>query len=129
MVKRLSAHWPLYSVIVLSLLLFSQVTRFQFINFDDDQYVYANSVVRNGLSLSGFSWAFSQTTSGHWQPLTWLSHMVDCSLFGVNSPGAHHFVNVLLHALNVGLLFALLAAGTEAVKGVIELAKSGGFLH
>jgi len=56
--------------------------------------VTENPVVQDGLTLAGLKWAFTTGRASNWHPLTWLSHMTDCSLFGLN-PGAHHFVNVL----------------------------------
>ena len=90
-----------------TLLVFLPVGRFNFVNFDDTDYVTENPAVKQGLSLPGVKWAFTCFYASNWHPVTWLSHMTDCSLFGLN-PGAHHFVNVLLHAANVALLFLLL---------------------
>ena len=78
-----------------------------FIDFDDDDYVTVNMAVRQGLTLKGFFWAFSTFHAGNWHPLTWLSHMLDVELFGLN-PIGHHATNLLLHALNSLLLCALL---------------------
>jgi Flp pilus assembly protein TadD len=78
-----------------------------FINFDDDLYVYENPIVRSGFSLEGLRWAFSSVTLYYWQPLTWISHMLDCQLFGLD-PGPPHVVNMLLHAANAILFFLLL---------------------
>lgn len=85
-----------------------QVLHFDFINYDDDQYVYDNPVVQQGLTLRGIAWAFTTDTLGNWHPLTWLSYMLDVELFGV-TPGAMHAVNVAFHILNTLLLFVLLA--------------------
>jgi hypothetical protein len=89
------------------------VRHFEFINFDDDVYVWANPEVQNGLTLRGLAWAFTTGHAGNWHPLTWLSHMLDCQLFGVNA-GAHHLVNVLFHAANTLLLFGVLKRMTGA---------------
>jgi tetratricopeptide (TPR) repeat protein len=77
-----------------------------YIFFDDPSYVTDNPVVQNGLTWAGLKWAFSGWHAGNWHPLTWLSHQLDCELFGLN-PGAHHLVNVLFHAVNATLLFRL----------------------
>jgi hypothetical protein len=78
-----------------------------FIDFDDNDYVTANMMVRQGLTLKGFIWAFSAFHAGNWHPLTWLSHMLDVELFGLN-PMSHHAASLLLHAVNSVLLCALL---------------------
>jgi tetratricopeptide (TPR) repeat protein len=83
------------------------VTRYNFITYDDDAYVTANPVVQDGLTPEGLKWAFTTGHASNWHPLTWISHMTDCALFGLN-PGAHHFVNILFHAANAALLFILL---------------------
>ena len=82
-------------------------TRFEFTNYDDNDYVTANPNVQAGLTWAGVKWAFTTGHAGNWHPVTWLSHMTDVTLFGMN-PGAHHFVNVLFHAANAALLFVLL---------------------
>lgn len=84
-----------------------------FIYFDDQTYVTENSHVLGGLSWQGIKWAFSNPVCSNWHPLTVLSHMLDCQLFGLK-PWGHHFVNVLFHALNAALIFALLQQLTGA---------------
>lgn len=96
------------------LAVFLQVKDFPFINFDDQDYVFRNSHVLGGLTREGLAWAFKSVEFGNWHPLTWLSHMVDISLFGVN-PGAHHLVNVAIHALNTSLLLLILSRLTGEV--------------
>ena len=78
-----------------------------FIDFDDDVYVTLNMVVRQGLTLKGFIWAFDTFHAGNWHPLTWLSHMLDVDLFGLN-PAGHHATNLVLHVLNSLLLCTVL---------------------
>jgi len=97
-----------------TLVVFLPVGRFGFVNFDDNDYVTANPPVKHGLTLAGVKWAFTTFHACNWHPLTWISHMIDCSLFGLN-PGAHHFVNVLFHAANVALLFTLLLRLTAKI--------------
>jgi hypothetical protein len=92
---------------VIVLLSFSALQNAQFINLDDWGYVFRNANVMNGLSVEGIQWAFTTTHMNNWQPITWISHMLDCSLFGVD-PGAHHVVNVALHAANSILVFFVL---------------------
>jgi tetratricopeptide (TPR) repeat protein len=90
-----------------TLAVFWPVTRHGFINIDDNVYVADNTRVREGLSWRGVVWAFSyDNATANWHPVTWLSHQLDVSLFGLR-PGRHHLVNLLLHAAN-GLLFLFL---------------------
>jgi len=90
---------------------YGQVGGFGFVNFDDGRYVYQNPHVRAGLTWDGVRWAFTAFDASNWHPLTWLSHMLDVQLFGVE-PGWHHLVNVLLHAVDTVLLFLLLETAT-----------------
>jgi hypothetical protein len=86
---------------------------YDFVDYDDDDYVFNNPVVRAGLSWQNFVWALSDQHAGNWHPLTWLSHMTDCQLFGLN-PGAMHLENVLFHCANAALLLLLLETMTGA---------------
>jgi tetratricopeptide (TPR) repeat protein len=90
-----------------TLLAYLPVTRDDFVNYDDGNYVTENSFVQNGLTWAGIKWAFTTWHASNWHPLTWLSHMTDWELFGPN-PGGHHLVNILFHTANTILLFALL---------------------
>jgi len=96
-------------------LVFGQTVHHQFINLDDGAYVYKNPQVFRGLTSEGIIWAFTQSHAANWHPLTWLSHMLDCQLFGAGNAGAMHLVNVLFHTANSVLLFLLLrrATGSE----------------
>ncbi len=85
-----------------------------FVNFDDNLYVTENSHVTSGLHWQTVKWAFGTFEEGNWHPLTWLSHAVDVQLYGLN-PAGHHETNLLLHALNVLLLFWLLQQATGYV--------------
>src|SRR5437016_14398162 len=82
---------------------------FDFTNYDDPGYVFDNAHVASGLSVRNLAWALTTLHGGisYWHPVTWLSHQLDCQLFGL-SPGAHHLTNVLLHALAGILLFLFL---------------------
>ncbi len=80
-----------------------------FVAYDDDGYVLANETVRRGLSLDGLRWALVSAHSSNWHPLTWLSHMLDVELFGLDA-GAHHLVSLAWHAANAVLLFLALDA-------------------
>lgn len=101
-------------LIVATLAVYGQVIGHQFINLDDDVYVYEDPMVTAGLTGRGVIWAFTTFHAANWHPLTWLSHMLDVQMFGLN-PGAHLAVNVLLHTLNSLLIFALLRNGTQQV--------------
>jgi tetratricopeptide (TPR) repeat protein len=90
---------------------YSPVAHNGFINYDDDQYIANNPHVKAGLTWATVKWAFTTYDQANWHPLTWLSHALDCELFGLN-PAGHHFVNVLLHAANAVLLFLLLQSAT-----------------
>ena len=88
-------------------------TRCDFVNYDDDVYVTENAHVQSGLTWEGMKWACSNPVAANWHPLTVLSHMLDCQVFGLN-PWGHHLTNVLLHALNAALVFVLLQQMTGA---------------
>jgi tetratricopeptide (TPR) repeat protein len=83
---------------------FGQTLRYAFVNYDDNVYVYDNPEVALGLTLPGIVRAFSRVQAGNWHPLTWISHMLDCQLYGLN-PGGHHLTNLLLHTTAAILLF------------------------
>lgn len=85
-----------------------------FVNYDDLEYVTENVHVLPGLTWEGIRWAFHSTLVSNWHPLTWLSHMLDCQLYGVK-PWGHHLTNVLLHTANALLLFIVLRKITGAV--------------
>ncbi len=106
----------IFSVILIAVTLcvFGQTASHQFINFDDPGYVTKNPVIKGGLTAAGVAWAFTSTAMSNWHPLTWVSHMVDVQLFGLN-PAGHHLMSVGLHALCALLLFLLLTRVTGAV--------------
>jgi tetratricopeptide (TPR) repeat protein len=95
------------ALIAITWAVFGQTVGHGFVNFDDPVYVSENDHVRAGLNWQGVAWAFTHIHSHNWHPLTTMSHMLDCQLFGLK-PGAHHFVNVLLHSATAVLLFLLL---------------------
>jgi tetratricopeptide (TPR) repeat protein len=84
-----------------------------FITYDDPVYVTGNAHVAGGLTWQNIRWAFRSTEASNWHPLTWISHMADCQVFGLH-PWGHHLTNVLLHATNALLLFILLRGMTRA---------------
>jgi tetratricopeptide (TPR) repeat protein len=93
--------------------LYARVAHHAFLFYDDVLYVTQNPVVRAGLTVDGVAWAFRTLHAWNWHPLTWLSHMLDVELFGL-APGAHHLVNVALHAANAAILLVVLARMTGA---------------
>ena len=85
----------------------------RFVTFDDTSYVTNNPKVQAGLTWEGVRWAFTRAHSANWHPLTWLSHMLDCELYGLK-PAGHHVTNLLFHTANSLLLFLLLKRLTGA---------------
>lgn len=94
-----------------TLALYWPARHYGFVDYDDDDYVFNNTMVMAGLTGQGLIWAFIDQHASNWHPVTWLSHMLDCQLFGLN-PGAHHLVNVLFHCANAALLLLLLQTMT-----------------
>jgi tetratricopeptide (TPR) repeat protein len=101
-------------LLALTIGVYWQVLNFDFISFDDPMYVLDNPHVLAGLTWSGVAWAFTSFEAANWHPLTWLSHMLDVQLYGLN-PAGHHLMNVILHAVNSLLLFLLLRETTHAL--------------
>ena len=99
------------ALVLLTILVYWPVGKNAFINFDDYQYITENAHVKADLSWNTVKWAFVTYDAANWHPLTWLSHALDCQMFGLN-PAGHHFIGVLLHALNVVLLFLVLKSLT-----------------
>jgi len=95
------AYWPVTSASFL-------------VSYDDELYITHNSHVITGPSLQNIAWAFGTFETGNWHPLTWISHMLDCRLFGLN-PYAHHVVNLAFHLLNILLLLYALWAATGSL--------------
>jgi Flp pilus assembly protein TadD len=97
---------------VVTLALYNPVNRHPFVNYDDDRYVTENAHVRQGLTGDTIAWSLTSTEQANWHPLTWMSHAVDVSFFRLN-PAGHHLTSVLLHVVNVCLLFLLLMWATR----------------
>ena len=95
------------ALVLITIALYHPVGSHGFLNYDDDVYVANNVHVREGLHWATVKWAFSAFYASNWHPLTWLSHALDCQLFGMD-PGPQHLINLLLHAINVLLLFYVL---------------------
>jgi len=100
-------------LLLLTLVAYATVLRNGFVGWDDMTYVAENPHVLGGLSPAGLAWAFTSREQANWHPLTWLSHMLDVSLFGV-APWGHHLTSLLLHLTNTALLFAALRRLTRA---------------
>jgi len=102
------------SLALLTLALYSPVADFDFVSLDDPDYVAQNPIVSQGITLHGIGWAFTSFGEvGNWHPLTWMSHMLDVTLFGMHA-GAHHMVGALLHTGAAVVLFLSLSAATGA---------------
>ena len=105
---------PIYiGLAAIVLAVFGQTAWFDFVNYDDGSYVFDNANIRAGLTWHGVIWAFTHIHSQNWHPLTSISHMFDCQIFGLNA-GGHHLTNILLHAAAVILLFEFLRRTTAA---------------
>lgn len=102
------------AIVVVVVAVYGQVISHHFINLDDDVYIYENPSVVAGLTTKGLVWAFTTFHAANWHPLTWLSHMLDAQVFGLN-PGSHLAINVLLHIFNSLLVFTLLKYMTGRV--------------
>ena len=117
MIENRDTRASILICVVLTLLVcavFGRVAGHDFINFDDDVYVTDNEFVQKGLDSGNAVWAFSTFYASNWHPLTWLSHMLDCELFGLRA-GGHHVTNLVLHILNTLFLFIVLRLMTGAV--------------
>jgi tetratricopeptide (TPR) repeat protein len=101
-------------LVAVTWMVFGQTLAHDFVNFDDHVYVYENPLVIRGLSTEGIIGAFTHTHARNWHPLTTVSHMVDCQLYGPN-PGGHHLTNVILHTIAVLLLFLVLKRMTDVL--------------
>jgi tetratricopeptide (TPR) repeat protein len=113
---------PLLVLALLVAFTFAAVRNFSFLNYDDNIYITGNPMVTSGLTWNSFRWAFAQSShAAHWHPLSWLSHMLDCQLFGLD-PRYPHLENALFHLLNVGLVFSLIRLATGRVSAAFFVA-------
>lgn len=103
---RKPAFWCFF-LLVISAVPYIQVIHHEFVTFDDHIYITENMQVQKGLTFENIRWAFTDFSSANWHPVTWLSHMLDCELFGLN-PGMHHLVNVFFHVITTILCFLAL---------------------
>lgn len=109
--KTIAFAAALFALVFIS---FSPVLSNDFVNFDDAAYLTTNTHVQSGLTSENVRWAFTTTTASNWHPLTWISHMLDCQIYGMR-PWGHHLTSLLLHALSSALLFYLLNAITGSL--------------
>lgn len=109
--RRLTDIWICLLLLAAILCVYWQVVHFGFLNYDDAENITANPAVRGGLTVSGIGSAFRSMATGNWIPATWISHMVDCQLFGLKA-GGHHLTSLLLHAISTLLLFGFLRRAT-----------------
>ena len=115
----------------ITIAVYASVRGFAFVSLDDHAYVVENPHVLPGVTWAGIVWAFTSGYSANWHPLTWMSHMLDVQLFGLNAP-AHHAMNVVLHAVTTLLLFVALHRMTGALwRSAVVAQRSGveGFLR
>jgi tetratricopeptide (TPR) repeat protein len=106
--------WISLALIAVTVVVYTAVRRHGFVNLDDPRYVTENAVVAAGLTWRGALWAFTTGYASNWHPLTWLSHMLDVQLYGMQA-GGHHLTSLLLHIANTLLLFGVLYRMTGAV--------------
>ena len=104
----------IFLLIVLSCLAFGRIAGNNFINYDDNKYITENNYLQHGINKESVKWAFTTTYFSYWHPLTWLSHILDWSIFGAN-PSGHHLVSLLLHIFAVIFLFLFLNKTTDDV--------------
>ncbi|HEX4121459.1 MAG TPA: tetratricopeptide repeat protein [Verrucomicrobiae bacterium] len=108
------AVWISLALAAVTFAVYAQGLRCQFLTFDDQAYVTENRHVLPGITLAGIKWAFTSVTAGNWHPLTMLSHMLDCQVYGLR-PWGHHLTNILIHTANTVLLFLVLTQMTGAI--------------
>ena len=99
---------------IITIAAYRQLTECDFISFDDNLYVTENRQVQSGITIEGIVWAFTTFYAGNWHPITWLSHMLDCELYGLN-PMGHHWTNLLFHMANTLILFLIFQKMTGAI--------------
>ena len=101
-------------LVLITLAVYWPVTGFEFINYDDTDYVTYNPMVQEGITTQTLEWAFMSNHASNWHPVTWISHMLDCAMYGLK-PGGHHLTSLLFHTANVALLFLVLCQMTGAI--------------
>ena len=114
--QLVQAAWPALLALLVTFVVYRDVSQYDFVNYDDDLYVYENPHVTGGLSPGAIRWAFSNGQAGVWIPATWLSFQLDASLYGAG-PAGFHRTNLLLHLLNVLLVFLVVRRLTGTQVG------------
>jgi tetratricopeptide (TPR) repeat protein len=112
---RAKAFWVSLALIAINLAVYAPLWHYGFLRYDDPLYVYQNSIVSQGLTWRGVSWAVTTYHTGNWFPLTWISHMLDVQIYGLNA-GGHHVTNIILHIASTLLLFGVLHRMTGALR-------------
>src|SRR5215467_2874950 len=110
--KQPRPFWIYIGLVVLIFVVYGKATGFEFTTYDDQIYVTENPHIKV-LSLENLSWALTSGYAANWHPLTWISHMLDFHMFGLDG-GAHHVTSLILHALSTMLLFAVFWKMTRA---------------
>ena len=101
-------------LVLANIAIYAQSLGFEFVNYDDEKYVSANPIVAKGVTLEGIRWCLTSFLGSHWHPLTWLTHMLDCQVWG-SWAGGHHLTNLLLHIAGTVLLFLLMVRLTGTI--------------
>src|SRR6185295_8500057 len=110
--RGLKARWAVaLALAAAAVVVYAPVRGHGFVDYDDDEYVFRNPHVQSGLDAESVAWAFTSLEAANWHPLTWMSHMLDYQMFGLQ-PGGHHLVSVALHAASAALLFLALSSLT-----------------
>src|ERR1700728_1731503 len=105
--SRATSVWISLCLMAATALVYWPVNKFEFVNFDDTDFVTANPHVQAGLTFESFKWVWHSEVARNWHTITMLTHILDCQFFGLNA-GRHHLVNLLVHIANALLLFQLL---------------------
>ena len=106
--------WIVLALIAAVISVYLQATSFDFTRYDDNYFITENPVVQQGLSFKNLAWACTAVQNGTWQPITWLTHMFDCQVYGMNA-GGHHLTNIIFHLISTILLFFLLRRVTATI--------------
>ena len=105
--RRLTIFIICMFLVMSSIAVYRDIQHHEFVNFDDDMYIFENLHLAKGLTGTSIAWAFTTSYSANWHPLTWISHLLDVQLYGMNA-GKHHLTSLLFHILNTLLLFLVL---------------------
>ncbi|MBL8174064.1 MAG: tetratricopeptide repeat protein [Bryobacterales bacterium] len=105
--ERLLLGWAGLTIVLACILIYAQTASHDFVRLDDTMYLHENPNVNSGLTWANVRWALTSAGYYYWQPLTWISHMIDVQLFGLRA-GPHHVVNLVWHCLNAVLLLLAL---------------------